>query len=216
MPASTTLIVFAVTAAALIAVPGPNLVYIVTRSVGEGRRAGIASALGVGTGTLVHIAAAAFGLSAVISASATAFNLLKYLGAGYLVYLGLRTLLRPGPPLSAAPSSPAPLVRTFTEGVLVNVLNPKVALFFLSFLPQFLDPARGDTTLQVLVLGLVFFVIALAVDLVGALAGSSLNATLTRRPRAAQRSRYVTGTIYLLMGAAAALVPNTRLRPAAG
>ena len=182
-------------------VPGPNLIYIVTRGASQGRRAGLASALGVETGTLIHIAAAALGLSALLASSATAFEFVRYAGAAYLLYLGVRTLRsRNGsrPEVGGAPE-PA-LGRAYAEGVLVNVLNPKVALFFLAFLPQFVDPGRGATTVQVLVLGAVFFAIALTLDLLYVLAASLLGARLGSRPDLLRR---VSGGVYIALAAAA-------------
>jgi threonine/homoserine/homoserine lactone efflux protein len=205
MPDPSTLLVFALAALALIAVPGPNLIYIATRSVGEGRGAGLASALGVETGTLLHIAAAAVGLSALIASSATAFTLVKYAGAAYLVCLGIRALRAKE---TAAPHGAGPrraLARVYLEGALVNLLNPKVALFFLAFLPQFLDPARGSTSVQVLALGLVFFSLALTMDLAYALAAGALGAWLRGKGGIMRRQRYLAGGVYLVLGAAAAL-----------
>jgi len=196
--------------AGLTAAPGPNHLYIVTRSVSEGRRAGVVSALGVETGTLVHIVAAAFGLSALIASSAAAFNVVKYLGAGYLVYLGLRTLLRSAP---ATTPGPVPvrtsLRRTYAEGVVVNVLNPKVALFFLAFLPQFLDPARDSAAVQMLVLGMLLLCLGLVLDMGYAVAGGSLGSWIARRPRAIRRQRYVTGGVYLILGVGARCARRT-------
>ena len=209
MPETTTLLLFATAALALIVIPGPNLIYITARSVAEGRRAGIASALGVEAGTLVHVVAAAFGLSALIASSATAFSALKYAGAAYLVYLGVRTLLARDEPAAEAPdAAPVTLRRAFAEGALVNVLNPKVALFFLAFLPQFIDPDRGAMAVQVLVLGTVLLLLGTALDLVYALAASWLGARLARKPSAQRRQRRVSGGIYLALGAAAALAPH--------
>jgi threonine/homoserine/homoserine lactone efflux protein len=202
MPELTTLLVFAAAAVALIAIPGPNLIYIATRSVSQGRSAGLASALGVEAGTLVHVGAAAAGLSALIASSATAFTVVKYLGAAYLLYLGARTLLRREAAAAAEEPAAAPLTRAFAEGMLVNVLNPKVSLFFLAFLPQFIDPGRGTAAVQTMVLGAVFFVIALIMDLSYVLLAGALGRTLRSRARP---TRYVTGGVYLALGAFAAL-----------
>jgi threonine/homoserine/homoserine lactone efflux protein len=211
MPDFTTLVLFAAAAIVLIAIPGPNHVYIVARSVSQGRGAGLASALGVETGTLVHVAAAAAGLSAVIASSATAFNLVRYLGAAYLVYLGIRALTRRDGHEGGVEVDAAPLRRTFAEGVMVNVLNPKVALFFLAFLPQFIDPSRGPVAVQTLVLGAVIFVLALASDLVYALAASALGERLRRRGAGFGRvQRRVTGGVYVALGAVAALSGGRR------
>ncbi len=208
MPEPGTLGLFALAALALIAIPGPNMLYIATRALAEGRRAGLASALGVEAGVLVHIVAAAAGLSALVASSATAFAVLKYLGAAYLVFLGLRALLGGrGEAAGPRPRGGGSLRRAFAEGVLVNVLNPKVALFFLAFLPPFVDPARGSAWTQVVVLGLVFLLIALAIDVVYALAAGSVGAWLARRPGVGARGRRAAGVVYLVLGAVAALTP---------
>jgi threonine/homoserine/homoserine lactone efflux protein len=210
MPELGTLLVFAVAASALIAIPGPNHLYIAARGVSQGRGAALASALGVETGTLVHVGAAAAGVSAVIASSATAFNVVRYLGAAYLVYLGLRTLRRRDDHDAAVGAGATSLRRAFAEGVMVNVLNPKVALFFLAFVPQFVDPERGPVATQMLVLGAVIFVMALASDLIYALAAGALGRRLRARAGFARRQRRFTGGVYLALGAAAALSGGRR------
>jgi threonine/homoserine/homoserine lactone efflux protein len=211
MPAPATILVFALAAGVLVAIPGPNHLYIVTRSVAQGRRIGLASAFGVETGTLVHITAAAVGLSALIASSATAFNVVRYLGAAYLAYLGVRALLRDrGTELIDAQARGHSVRRAYLDGILVNVLNPKVALFFVAFLPQFVDPGRGTTATQILVLGLVVFVIATASDIVYALAAGALGGWLRGRPGFLRRQRYVTGGIYLGLAAAATFAGGER------
>ena len=205
MPEFDLLLIFVVTVLALVIVPGPNVVYIVTRSLGQGRRVGIASALGVESGTLVHIAAATFGLSALVASSATALTALKYVGAAYLVYLGVRTLIG-GDELQLEPGEREDrLLYVYLQGALVNVLNPKVALFFLAFLPQFVDPQRGNVGQQMLVLGLIVLVFGVANDLLYALAAGSLGTWLRQRPGFLRRQRYFTGGVYLALGAVAAL-----------
>lgn len=199
MPETTTLLLFAVAAAALVAIPGPNLIYIATRSLSQGQRAGFASALGVEAGTLVHVAAAAAGLSALIASSATAFTVVKYAGAAYLVFLGVRALRTRSTTELAADGAAPPLSRAFAEGVLVNVLNPKVALFFLAFLPQFIDPARGSAALQTLVLGAVFFAVAFVLDVLYVLAAGAVGRKLK-----GARTHTVAGVIYLALGGFAA------------
>lgn len=199
MPEPTTLAVFALSAVVLVAIPGPNLIYIVTRSVDGGRRVGLASALGVEAGTLVHVTAAAVGLSALLASSALAFDLVKLAGVAYLLYLGLRALFQREPDAQAE-ERPDAVARVFAEGALVNLLNPKVSIFFLAFLPQFVDPSVGPATTQVLVLGALFFLIALVLDLLYVLVAGLLSGVL-RRGRA---RRYVTGGIYLALAAFAA------------
>jgi len=196
-------LLFLLAALTLVAIPGPNHLYITTRSIGEGRRAGVASALGVETGTLVHIGAAAAGLSAVVAASATAFGFLRYAGAAYLVYLAYRTL-RGRQDLGEQTLRPQPLHRVYLDGALVNVLNPKVVLFFLAFLPQFVDQDAGAVPLQIAVMGLATALIGLVSDLGYALAAGSIGAWLRGRPAFQRRRRHLTGLIYLSLGAAAA------------
>ncbi|RCV47358.1 LysE family translocator [Marinitenerispora sediminis] len=202
-----TLAIFIAAGAALVIAPGPNLIYILTRSVSQGRRAGVISSLGVETGTLVHITATAVGLSSLLAASELAFNVVKYVGAGYLVYLGIRAL-RDGDQLSLTPSSATPpraLPRVYRDGILVSIFNPKVALFFMAFLPQFVDPAQGSVVAQVVQLGGIMAVMGLAMDLVYALGGGAIGGWLARRPALASRQHYLVGGVYLSLGAATAL-----------
>nr|WP_189180057.1 LysE family translocator [Microbispora rosea] len=194
---ASTFLVFAATSAVVVAVPGPNNLYIATRGVAQGRRAGVASALGVETGTLLHIAAAAAGLSYLLARSSELFTALKWAGVAYLAYLGVRALTRQGS--GGGEPRPQPLRRVFLEGVVVNVLNPKTVLFFLAFLPQFVDPA-GDVPAQVVTLGLVLAVIGLTCDLAYALTAGSLG----RRLRASTLG-YASGVVYLALAFAAAL-----------
>lgn len=207
MPEPMTLLLFALAAAVLVAIPGPNHVYIVTRSISGGRRAGLASAVGVETGTLVHVFAAAVGLSAIVASSAVAFDVVRYLGAAYLIFLGIRALRGEGIGELEATRPEESMRRVYVDGVIVNVLNPKVALFFLSFLPQFLDPSRSVSG-QVVTLGLVLIAIGLTSNVAYALAADALGGWLRRRPSFARRQGIVVGCIYLTLGAAAALTGN--------
>jgi threonine/homoserine/homoserine lactone efflux protein len=212
MPTVGTLVVFAAAALALVVIPGPNHLFIATRSLAQGPRAGLASGLGVELGTLVHTVAAAIGLSALIASSALAFDVVRYAGAAYLVVLGLRALRdrRGLDLLDAADEARAPLRRTVAEGALVNILNPKVALFFLAFLPQFVDPARGSTATQLLALGAVLSLIGMTANVVWAFAAGALRARLTAHEAFRTRQRYVTGGVYLALGAAAAVAGGRR------
>ncbi|WP_432011840.1 LysE family translocator [Streptomyces cucumeris] len=202
IPETSRLLAFIAASFALVLIPGPNLVYVLTRSVSQGRRSGVCSALGVETGTLVHIAAAVFGLSALIARSDVAYATLRYAGAAYLVHLGLRALRRPDTLDLSGTAARIPLTKVFRDGVLVNVLNPKVALFFLAFLPQFVSPGQGTagTRGQMLVLGAVFFLVALALDLVYALAGGLLSGWLRDRPRILRRQPQAVGAVYISLG----------------
>ncbi|MGI8475448.1 MAG: LysE family translocator [Thermomicrobiales bacterium] len=215
MPDSSTLLVFSVAALALILVPGPNVLYIVTGSISQGRRAGFVSALGIDTGTLVHVAAAALGLSALLASSALALNAVKYVGAGYLILLGIRTLLGHHDAGFDGPRAERRLSRIYLRGVLVNALNPKVALFFLAFLPQFVDPGKGSVTTQIVILGSIFFLLGVLTDTLYAFAAGLLGGWLLRRPGFARRQRHVSGVVYLALGALAAFthVDRAKIQP---
>jgi threonine/homoserine/homoserine lactone efflux protein len=213
MPSPEALALFCAAALLLIVTPGPAVLFIVARSLEHGRRGGLVSALGVATGGLVHVAAAALGLSALVLSSALAFSVVKWAGAGYLVFLGLRTLFGPAPAAAAAGSATAPapdLRRTFGQGVVVNILNPKTALFFLAFLPQFVDVRRPDVTTQLLVLGGLFLLLAVASDIAYVLVASSLRSFLATHTGFLRAQRYVAGTVYLGLGLSAAFAGNGR------
>ena len=194
--------VFAAASLALAVVPGPAVLYIVAQSVHGGRRAGIVSAFGVSTGGMFHVVAAVAGLSAVLATSAEAFTVIKLLGAGYLVYLGIRTLLSRDDRIAGRDAEPT-LSSTYRRGVIVNILNPKTALFFLAFLPQFVDP-DASTRGQLAILGVTFVVIALATDLIWALVAGTAGAVLRRSRTFLRVQRYVSGTIFVGLGALAA------------
>lgn len=209
MPDPSTLLVFTGVALLLAVVPGPAVLYIAGQSVAHGRGAGFVSALGVGTGGMLHIAAAVAGLSALLVSSATAFTVVKYLGAAYLIWLGLRKLLgRDDQELAALPRRP--LARTFREGVIVNVLNPKTALFFYSLLPQFVDPHGANAQLQMLALGAIFVAIAFATDSLWALVSGTAAGWLRGRRRFAKIDRYGAGTIFAGLGVSSALAHPAR------
>jgi threonine/homoserine/homoserine lactone efflux protein len=204
-----TLAVFSLAALAILAVPGPAVIYIVARSIHQGRAAGLAAVLGIHVGTLVHLAAATLGLSAILVSSATAFMVVKALGALYLIVIGVRTLLERADPAATDPQRlPRRRRRDFAEGVVVNVLNPKTALFFLAFLPQFVDPALGQAWLQILVLGLTFILLGLATDSLWALAAGTAGETLRQSRRWAQTQRYVSGSIFVGLGVVTALTDS--------
>ncbi len=204
------LLVFALASLALLLIPGPAVLYIVTRSVSQGRAAGLASVLGVQCGGMAHVLMATLGLSAILLSSALAFNLVKYAGAAYLVYLGLRTWFsKESVELGATRYQPLPHI--FAQGFWVNALNPKTALFFFAFLPQFVDPERGAATAQFLLLGMVFIALATLSDGAYALLSSSLGGWLRQKakePRFAAGQRLVTGGIYVGLGLTAALTGN--------
>jgi threonine/homoserine/homoserine lactone efflux protein len=202
IPDPGTFAVFALASLALAVVPGPAVLYIVAQSVHGGRQAGVVSAFGVSTGGLFHVLAAVVGLSAVLAASAEAFTVVKLAGAVYLVWLGIRTLMSSDDRI-AGRGGEATLARTYRQGVVVNILNPKTALFFLAFLPQFVDP-DGSTRGQLAILGLTFVLIALTTDLVWALVAGTAGTVLRRSRTFLRVQRYVSGTIFVGLGALAA------------
>ena len=209
MPDSSTFAIVAVASLALTLTPGPAVFYIVARSVEGGCPAGLVSALGVAAGGLFHILFAAVGLSAILASSAAAFSAVKWLGAAYLIWLGLSRLVGSDPHAGeTAALETRSLARVFWQGVIVDVLNPKVALFFLAFLPQFVEPAAGSAGLQILALGLVFSVVGLCTDSLYALLSGTAGGWLRRRYANAgfrRGERYFSGGVYLALGAATAV-----------
>jgi threonine/homoserine/homoserine lactone efflux protein len=208
MPEASTLALFTLAAITLLVIPGPAVLYVVTRSVDQGRAAGLASVCGVHVGTLVHVAAAALGLSALLVSSATAYHAVRWLGAAYLVWLGVRRLLAHDEPSGTAKDRTARrlgLRRIFAQGVVVNVLNPKTALFFFAFLPQFVDTSRGSVPFQVVVFGIAFVLLGLVSDGTYALLASTGAGWLRRRPGVARASRLVSGGVLISLGVTTAL-----------
>jgi threonine/homoserine/homoserine lactone efflux protein len=203
VPSADSLLGFAVASIVLLMIPGPAVVFVVNRSVSDGRSVALASVAGLELGNLVHALAATAGLSAIIATSATAFSVVKWAGALYLIGVGLVTLLRP-PDRLALGDSRLSHRRAFGQGVIVNVLNPKVALFFLSYLPQFVDPARGAAWRQVLVLGIVFVVLGVLSDSTWAIATSTLRDLLLRGRALGVVRRWVSGSVFVVLGVLAA------------
>jgi threonine/homoserine/homoserine lactone efflux protein len=200
MPSSHAFAVFVPAALVLLAIPGPAVLYVVATSVDGGRRNGLVSVAGIHLGSLVHVAAAVAGLSALIVSSAIAFSAVKYVGAAYLVYVGIRKLLGKDEPVESIERAPRSARRVFGQGVIVNVLNPKTALFFLAFVPQFVDPDRPVWT-QTIALGLCWVALGLVSDGAYALAGGTIGGVLRRRRKAV---RYASGGIFVGLGAVAA------------
>jgi threonine/homoserine/homoserine lactone efflux protein len=192
---------FVVASAVIAIVPGPDILYLVGRGVAQGRRAGVASALGLNVGALVHAALAAFGVSILILKFAPLFYVVKFAGAAYLGYLGLRMILDrsrlsvEGPDLAAVS-----LRRVFGESVVTDLLNPKVYLFFVSFLPQFVDPDGDRVVTTMLLLGGLFVLVNLPVDLTIALLAGRLGELFARRPSLADHVRWVAGGILVALG----------------
>lgn len=202
MPEPYTLALFSGASLALLLIPGPAVLYIVARSVHQGRSAGLVSTLGVETGNLVHVAAATLGVSALLASSALAFSIVKYAGAAYLIFLGARTLFGDEP---ATGPAALPNRRLFRQGVVVAVLNPKTALFFVAFLPQFVDSARGSVPLQIGVLGALFLVLAVISDGVYAVVAGTVGQRLRRVSRSNGRFKRFSGGVYIALGVAAAI-----------
>jgi threonine/homoserine/homoserine lactone efflux protein len=205
MPGSTALLGFMAAALIVLLIPGPGVLYVVSRSISQGRRAGLVSVLGLSAGVLVHVAAATAGISALLLASASAFRTLKALGAGYLIYLGLRTLFARHSAARTEVAAAPGLRRLFVDGVVVSVFNPKIAVFFLAFLPQFVDSDRGPVPEQIALLGLIYIALALVTDGAYALLAGSLRHWLRGRIVQGPLPRYLSGSIYLGLGVGTAL-----------
>jgi len=200
----SSLLLFVTGAAILLMIPGPVVMYVVSRSIGHGPAGGLVSVLGTVVGTLFHVAAATLGLSAVLASSAVAFQFVKYLGASYLIYLGVRTLRSGETDFLQAATGERRLFRLFGQGVLVNLLNPKTALFFLAFLPQFVDPSRGHATRQIFELGVIFALMGWCSDSMWALAAGTAAQHLRRNAWLRRAQRNVSGGALIALGLASA------------
>jgi threonine/homoserine/homoserine lactone efflux protein len=210
IPGGHELALFMVASFALAFVPGPAVLYIVAESVQGGRLAGLVSALGIATGGFVHVVFAAVGLSSLLVSSATAFEVVKYAGAAYLIYLGIRRFLTREEPVEADLRPAKSRQSLFRQGVVVNVLNPKTAIFFFAFLPQFIDPDAGWVPGQILLLGLIFIAIALASDSMWALAAGTAGRWLRSSRRWLSVQRWVSGSVFIGLGLATALTGHRK------
>ncbi len=201
MPDLSSLTLFFVATAVLLLTPGPAVLYIVARSIEQGRLAGIVSTLGISTGTFFHIGAAAFGVSALLLNSALAFNILKYAGAAYLIFLGLRNFINKADVQQPTEVEPQKLSLIFRQGVVVNLLNPKTSLFFFAFLPQFVSiENESSVALQVLFLGILFTLMALVSDGMYAILAGTLGNWLRGNVNFIRKQRYFSGVIYIGLG----------------
>jgi len=209
MPNWSTLSLFITAALVLVFTPGPNTLYIIARSVQQGRVAGIVSSLGVQVGGLFHIAAAALGVSALLLSSARAFSVVKYVGAAYLIYLGVKTLLTRENVAETETVEGKSLSRAFYQGVFVCLLNPKAALFFFAFLPQFVDAKRGSAATQILFLGAIVVVLGALSDSIYALLSGSVGNLLRGNLRLLRAQRYFAGSVYIGLGAMTALTGSS-------
>jgi len=209
LPNAANLGLFVAAALVLLLTPGPAVLFIVTRSIEQGRLAGFISDLGIHSATLVHVAAAALGLSALLASSALAFSIVKYAGAAYLIWIGLKKIFG----RSEALGNDQDLVRytywqLFRDGFIVNLLNPKTALFFLAFLPQFIEVSRGHIAAQIAFLGVLFALIGFVTDGCYALAAGTAGGWLKRSRGYLKFERYVTGTLFIGLGVTAAFAGN--------
>ena len=209
IPTATSIGIFSIAAILLLLTPGPAVLYIVARSVEQGRIAGLASACGITTGTLVHVLAAALGLSALLASSALAFSIVKYAGAGYLIYIGSRRILSRTGTLATKLDVPRrSLGRLYRDGFVINLLNPKTALFFLAFLPQFVDASRGAVAFQIVFLGLTFTLMGLTSDGLYALLAGTAGGWVKRNQHYLRWERFVTGGLFIGLGVTAAFAGN--------
>src|SRR6266403_1156102 len=200
----SSLLLFVTGAAVLLIIPGPAITYIVSRSIGHGRAAGLVSVMGIVVGTLLRVVTATLGLSALLASSVFTFQFVKYLGAAYLIYLGIRTLRRDDSQLLRPANGDRRLLHIFAQGVLVNLLNPKTALFFLAFLPQFVDPSRGHATLQIFQLGVLFALMGWCSDSVWATIAGTFGTRLRGNARLQGAQRKVSGGVLIALGLASA------------
>ena len=211
MPSLSAYALFIVTALALLAIPGPAVLYVVGRSIDQGRTAGLASVLGITTGTIVHITAATVGLSSLVLASKVAFDGVRYIGAAYLIVLGVRRLLTRTHEEEAADGRPTrTLRRLYTQGLVVNLLNPKTIVFIFAFIPQFVDVGAGHVWLQILLLGLTFAGLGLMSDSLYAIVAGTVADRLRGTPLIARIERWFGGTVLIGLGVAAAIVAPHR------
>jgi len=210
MPSPSVIAAFAAASILLLVIPGPAVLYIINRSVSDGRTVGLAAVAGVQLGTFVHAAGAALGLSAVLATSAVAFTAVKWLGVGYLIFIGIRTLATRAPVFDSDRARMS-VRRAFGQGFVVNLFNPKIALFFLSFLPQFIDADSGRPVVQAIVLGLLFCALGIVSDSSYSLLASSLRAVLVKSRALPFVQRWVAGTVFIGLGVVAATASGTNV-----
>ncbi|WP_020590259.1 LysE family translocator [Desulfobacter curvatus] len=191
--------------------PGPDVIYIVSRTIAQGRKVGIASSLGIWSGALVHVAAAALGLSAVLAASATAFAIVKYIGAAYLVYLGIRSLMSDGETFNMHESTEdkTTVWKAFRQGVLVDILNPKVAIFFMAFLPQFIRPELGHHSAQIAVLGFLVILVAVPIEFFFVITADRTTSFFRKNRRCSFWLERISGSILVSLGIRLAFTENS-------
>ena len=207
---SSQLIIFISASLALLLLPGPAVLYITARSANQGRVAGFISVLAIEAANLMQAIAAALGLSAILLSSALAFDIVKYLGAAYLIYLGIRKLLTREESSTDQEVKRESLSQIFWQGFAINILNPKTALFFFAFLPQFVNPAKGNVTTQTLLLGVLFVALAFITDNVYAFVASSLAEKLNANKSFQKGQKYFAGLVYIGLGVTTALTGSRK------
>ncbi|MGI9666683.1 MAG: LysE family translocator [Acidimicrobiia bacterium] len=205
MPETETILLVAIASLILVVVPGPAVIYILTRSVSQGPIAGLVSAVGVNLGSAVHVLFAVVGISVILAQSAALFAVVKWAGVAYLAWIGYKTLTASDVEFTEEATDQAALHRIFFQGMIVNILNPKVAMFFLAFLPQFIDPNSPNASFQSFVLGMTLVTIGLISDSIYALLGGGIGRFFRRKPGAAKVTRRTAGVTYFVLAGIAAL-----------
>jgi threonine/homoserine/homoserine lactone efflux protein len=209
-PGAANLALFISAALVMLLIPGPAVLFVIARSVEQGRLAGFVSDLGIHTATLVHVLAAAIGLSALLASSALAFSIVKYAGAAYLIWLGLKKIFGRAEAADVDAGAAYGYARLFRDGFIINLLNPKTALFFLAFLPQFVDVSRGHVAMQIAFLGLLLTLLGLISDGCYTLAASAVGHWLKRSRSYLNFERYVSGVLFIGLGLTAAFAGNNK------
>jgi threonine/homoserine/homoserine lactone efflux protein len=206
LPTTNNLLLFLSAGILLNLTPGPDMTYVITRSIAEGRRAGIVSSLGIATGTLVHTTLVALGLASLLAAVPVAFEIVKYAGAAYLIFIGVQLLRSRDEAFAAAAIEPARLRAIYRQGVITNVLNPKVAIFFIAFLPQFVSPERGLVVAQIVTLALLFNTTGTVVNVAVAVLASRMGTALRGRIGSGAALRRASGAVFVGLGVRLAFV----------
>jgi threonine/homoserine/homoserine lactone efflux protein len=210
VPSFSTYAIFIGTCLVLLVIPGPAVLYVVSRSIDQGRRAGLASVLGITTGTVTHVTLATVGLSSLILASRVAFDAVRYAGAAYLIYLGVRRLLSRKVDEDVQGRPPRTARDLYTQGLVVNLLNPKTIVFIFAFIPQFVDVGAGHVWLQVMLLGLTFATLGMLSDSTYAFVAGTVADRLRGTPLVARVERWFGGTVLIGLGITSALVAPHR------
>ncbi|CAL2086592.1 LysE family translocator [Tenacibaculum sp. 190524A02b] len=201
IPDINNILFFLAAASFLILIPGPSVLYIIAKSMEQGFKAGIASVLGIGIGSIIHVLFAAIGISSILLASATAFSIIKYAGALYLIYLGIKKLVeKPTEKQPVINTKNTKLSKIFYEGILVNTFNPKTAIFFFSFLPQFINIERGGNASQILFLGILFTIYAVSSDMLYVILSVKMSKWFSNSKEYLRKQKIITGSIYILLG----------------